>query len=109
MAADDGAPRPVPTRGLVFVDEFCRHSGLGRATVEQLMHDGRIEGGYSEDGRPIGFFDDALPSREQLLEWRLSPRQDYTPDTARSHTSAAEDALVSRPRDDRPSWTMSWD
>lgn len=98
----------MPSRGLVFVDDFCRHAGLDRATVERLLREGKVEGGYGEAGRPIGLFDDALPGREQLLAWGLTPRHEYSPDELRADGPSAEGATAVRHRDARPSWTMQF-
>jgi len=65
------------------IEDFCDISGLGRDTVEGLMRTGLFEGGLWRDAagtRAVGVFEDALPSREELVALGLAVRDDYEPD-----------------------------
>ena len=95
--------RPLSGRGLVRFEDFCVGAGIDVEAGIRLLRENKIAGSWFEDGRPAGFFDDELPSREQLLEWGVPVAKDYSPDALRSG------AVLAPPASDRPSWTMSWD
>jgi hypothetical protein len=93
--------------GLLLIEDFCSSTGLGRATVETLLREGRLEGGvFDESGGVVGLFDDALPPGERLRSLGLTVSPHYAPDNLRSY----EDPDVDEDDDGAagPTWTMSW-
>jgi hypothetical protein len=73
-------------RGGVLIADFCLNTGLDRATVENLVRTGRLEGGLSTKREPMYsgiIFDDALPSRNELVAMGVSVRDDYDPQALR--------------------------
>lgn len=82
----DRKPPLIEARGGVLIADFCLNTGLDRETVEELLRTGRLHGGLSinSDSRHSGFiFDDALPSRDELLAMGFSVRDDYDPGALR--------------------------
>jgi hypothetical protein len=71
---------------MVLFEDFCRHTGLDPATVEELMRSELLDGSLwtKETKRPFGIFDDELPSREALAAMGLPVRHDYDPEAHRS-------------------------
>jgi hypothetical protein len=88
----------VPSRGVVLFEDFCRHTGLDPATVEDLMRSELLESSLwtKETKRPFGIFDDELPSREALAAMGLPVRDDYDPEALRTYEMPADD--------DDPAW-----
>lgn len=76
----------VPSRGVMLFEDFCRHTGLEPATVEELMRTDLLDSSLwtKETKRPFGFFDDELPAREALVAMGLPVRDDYDPGAHRS-------------------------
>jgi len=73
-------------RGGVLIVDFCLSTGLDRDTVEELVRAGRLEGGLSTHKEPIRsgvIFDDALPSRDELVAMGVPVRDDYDPQALR--------------------------
>ncbi|WP_460796789.1 hypothetical protein [Nocardioides pacificus] len=97
-------------RGLVMIDDFCRATGLDRATVEELVREAKVEGAFHRDGRVAGLFDDVLPTAEQLGGWDLTVRGDYDPEDLRSYVGDSDDTFDAEvPASSGSSWTMRWD
>ena len=74
-------------RGMLRIEDFCRSTGLAQTTVEELMRTGRLDGVLwtaTEPTRPVGLFDDVLPSPGALAAMGLQVRDDYDPDALRS-------------------------
>ena len=71
-------------RGALGFKDFCLSTGLEEAVVEELMRSGRLQGAlFSQEDRPHSIFDDALPSRDELVAMGLPVRDDYDPDHPR--------------------------
>lgn len=73
-------------RGVVLIEDFCRRTGLTPDTVEHLMRTELSAAALWRDEaqtRPIGLFDDMLPSRGTLAALALPVREDYEPDDLR--------------------------
>ncbi|GAA1760920.1 hypothetical protein GCM10009795_004200 [Nocardioides hankookensis] len=105
----EGAHKPLLVgRGLLMIDDFCRATGLDRATANAMLRDVKVEGLRHPDGRVAGIFDDVLPSADQLRDWGFEVRDDYDPVALRSYVDDSDD-------DDEvgetgsPSWSMGWD
>ena len=107
--------KPLLTgRGLLLIDDFCRATGLDRATVEDLVRDARVDGVFFADGRVAGLSDDVLPSRADLRGWGLTVSGDYDPALLRSYEVDADDDPDVDEHDVQPgtetsSWTISWE
>ena len=81
-------------RGMLPVEDFCRSTGLARPTVEKLMRTGRLDGVLwtaAEPTRPVGIFDDVLPTPEALAAMGLHVRDDYDPEALRSFELADDE------------------
>ncbi len=89
-------------------DDFCRSTGLDHATVENLMRTDLFAISMWRDEertRPFGIFDDALPSREELVARGLPVKEDYDPEVLRS----VEEYEDEDPDDDSgPIQTLTW-
>jgi hypothetical protein len=73
-------------RGGVLIADFCLNTGLDRAVVEDLVRTGRLEGGLSTRQEPMYsgvIYDDALPSRDELVAMGVPVRDDYDPHALR--------------------------
>lgn len=106
MNADEPR-RPLLTgRGLVLVEDYQRATGLDTAAIETLAADGRLEAAYRPSGELVGFFDDRLPSAEQLRDWDLSVHHDYDPEALRGYEDLSDDGNDGEP--ESSSWTMGW-
>ncbi|MBC2932879.1 hypothetical protein [Nocardioides sp. zg-1228] len=85
---EPSGPKPlISGRGMLRIEDFCRSTGLARATVEELMRAGRLDGVLwtpEEPSHPVGIFDDVLPSSEALAALGLQASDDYDPDALRS-------------------------
>ncbi|ANH39931.1 hypothetical protein I601_3525 [Nocardioides dokdonensis FR1436] len=87
MAADDEHAGLVPSRGVLLIKDFCRHTGLDQAVVAGLMRSERIRGGLWRDEaqtRLFGLFDDVLPTTAELEALGLAVSDGYDPDSLRS-------------------------
>lgn len=94
VSAEPGEEPLLGGRGVLLVEDFCRATGLGLDTVQNLMRSGRLQGGLWRDEdltRPFGIFDDMLPSRSALAAMGLAIRDDYEPETLRSTEIVDED------------------
>ncbi len=113
MDADDARPPLLAGRGLLLVDDFCRATGLDRATAEGLVKKATVEGLFYPDGRVAGFFDDALPTTEVLRDLGLAVKADYDPEQLRSYEEETDTPGVPDYTEDEGSsdsgWTMGWD
>ena len=108
MEADDARKPLLVGRGLLRMDDFCRVTGLDRATADALVREVRVEGAFHPDGRVAGIFDDVLPSAEQLRDWGFTIRDDYDPVALRSYEGDSDDEDEA-PGTGGPSWAMGWD
>jgi len=95
-----------------LIDQFSRATGLDGPTAEALVTDRKVEGLCSLDGRVVGVFDDALPTKQELRSWGLSVNDDYDPERHRSYvgTEDGTEALGDEEGSSGSSatWTMSW-
>lgn len=93
----DAEPERKPLlrgRGVLRIEDFCRHTGLERAVVEDLLRSGRVRGGLWVDEartRGYGLFDDGLPTGRELADLGLDVRDDYEPDALRSFEMTDDD------------------
>lgn len=79
-------PSPLlPSRGVLRIEDFCRHTGLDEDEVVVLMRSDEVDSLWKEDGRPFGIFDDALPTPEHLRALGLAVSESYDPERLRSH------------------------
>jgi hypothetical protein len=102
--------KPLLTgRGLLLIDDFCRATGLDRATVEDLVRDTRVHGAFFPDGRVAGLFDDVLPSAADLRGWGLTVSGDYDPVLLRSYEVDDDDDFDEQTGTGASSWTISWE
>ena len=79
---------------MLRIEDLCRGTGLDQLTVEELMRTGRLEGVLwtaEEPIRPVGIFDDLLPSPEAFAAMGLPVRDDYSPDALRSFELTDDD------------------
>lgn len=97
----------LPGRGVLLVADFCRATGLDRATVTELVRSSRCEALIDGAGRVFGFFDDALPTAERLRDLGLTVRDDYDPEDHRSFVDDSEDP--DEPDDSAWSWEAPHD
>lgn len=100
-------------RGLVLAEDYRRATGLDAGDLEAIAADGRIEAAYRPSGELVGFFDDVLPSAEQLRDWGFSVHHDYDPEALRGREDHSDDGAddVGDDGDDETassSWTMGW-
>ena len=113
MDADDARPPLLAGRGLLLVDDFCRATGLDRATAEGLVKKATVEGLFYPDGRVAGLFDDALPTTEVLRDLGLAVRADYDPEQLRSYEEETDNPGIPDYTENEDSsdsgWTMGWD
>lgn len=110
MDAGDAREPLLAGRGLVMIDDFCRATGLDRATADGLVRAAKAEGAFGGDGQVVGLFDDVLPTAEQLRGWGLAVRDGYDPDDLRSYVDDSDDDFDAKvPRGSGSTWTMSWD
>jgi hypothetical protein len=89
----DGKPL-LPGHSALRIHDFCLNTGLARATVEDLIRAGRLDGWLwtvDEPSRPVLVGIDDLPSREVLAAMGLPVRDDYDPDHIRSYAPIGED------------------
>lgn len=87
MREDPGRKPLLRGRGVLELEDFCRSTGLDHATAENLMRTDLSDISMWDDEeltRPFGIFDDALPSREELVARGLPVRDDYDPESLRS-------------------------
>ena len=76
----------LPGRSTLRIQDFCLNTGLDRATVEDLVRTGRLDGWlWNRDwpSRPVLVDIDHLPSRDALAAMGLPVRDDYDPDHIR--------------------------
>ncbi len=87
MAVEGRRPGVVPSRGVLLIEDFCRHTGLDQAVVAGLMRSERIRGGLWRDEAhtsPFGLFDDVLPTTAELEALGLTVSDGYDPESLRS-------------------------
>jgi len=74
-------------RGVLRIEDFCRHTGLDQDAVEPLLRTGRIPGGlWRDNGDLMGLFEDLLPTPEHLRALGLTVNDTYKPEDLASYT-----------------------
>ncbi|GCD89231.1 hypothetical protein [Nocardioides sp. LS1] len=74
-------------RGALRAEEFCLHTGLDQAMVDELMRTGHLPGALVDargSTRVVAIFDDLLPSRDALVALGLPVLDGYDPESLRS-------------------------
>ena len=76
----------LPGSGGVLIADCCLNTGLDRDTVENLVRTGRLDGALSTAKGSIRsgvIFDDALPSRDELVAMGQTVLDDNDPQALR--------------------------
>lgn len=110
MGGEPASRPPLRGRGVLRFEDFCRSTGLDRITVENLMRTELLSVSMWRDEeltRPLGIFDDALPSQQALVALGLPVRDDYNPDALRSYVEDGDEDGESDD-DAGPTWTRTW-
>ena len=84
----------LPGRSALRIQDFCLNTGLDRATVEDLVRTGRLDGWLwtTDDlSRPVLVDMDHLPTRDALAAMGLPVRDDYDPDHISSYAPIGDD------------------